>query len=131
MSDDGRRRVSCGPAHFVAEGAILSVPVVPGFQVDDPDLGRLRARGALIARRLGQLHVYANLCRHIPLTLDLGDGEVAAQDRGHFLCHHHGARYRITDGACASGPCDGEALFALDHEVVDGELFVILPTAHP
>jgi nitrite reductase/ring-hydroxylating ferredoxin subunit len=127
MSGDDRRRVACGPERFIAEGAIISVPIFPSFSIDDPDLGKVQVRGALIARRFGALHVYANVCRHIPLTLDLGDGEVAAQDRGHFLCHHHGARYRIVDGRCASGPCDGEALFPLDHAIVDGELFLILP----
>ena len=77
---------------MVAEGARAAVPVTPHFEVDDPDIGRIKARGLLIARRFGALHVYANVCRHIPLSLDLGDGEVAALEPDTFLCHHHGAR---------------------------------------
>jgi nitrite reductase/ring-hydroxylating ferredoxin subunit len=112
---------------MISEGAILSIPIIPTYELVDPDIGRIKARGALLARRGGQLFVYANVCRHIPLTLDLGDGEVAALDGRHFLCHHHGARYRIEDGGCASGPCDGESLIPLEHEEIDGELVIVLP----
>ena len=131
MSDD-RRRVPCGPARFVAEGAILSVPIIPAFWIEDDAIGTVKVRGALIARRLGALYAYANVCRHIPLTLDLGDGEVAARDGRHFLCHHHGARYRIEDGGCASGPCDGDSLVKLEIEAESlrsGDLVLILPPA--
>jgi nitrite reductase/ring-hydroxylating ferredoxin subunit len=70
----------------------------------------------------------------VPLTLDLGDGEVAAMDGRHFLCHHHGARYRVEDGRCLSGLCEGESLVPVDFVLEggsvlggDGELVVILP----
>jgi nitrite reductase/ring-hydroxylating ferredoxin subunit len=113
---------------MVTEGAMMAVPVVPHFHFDDPDLGRVKARGLLVARRMGRLFVYANVCRHIPLTLDLGDGEVAGLDGRHFLCHHHGARYRIEDGKCISGPCEGESLIPIEHSIEDGELVVVLPS---
>src|SRR4051812_22641069 len=125
----GRRRIACGAASFVSEGAMVAVPIIPSFEIVDDQIGRLVVRGAVLARRGDRLYAYANLCRHIPLTLDMGDGDVAAADRRHFLCHHHGARYRIEDGTCASGPCDGEALIRIDHEVIDGELFLVLPKA--
>ena len=128
---DERRRVSCGAEAFVSEGMIVAVPIIPSFEYLDEQIGRVKARGAVIARRGGLLYAYANLCRHIPLALDLGDGDVAAADRRHFLCHHHGARYRIEDGRCASGPCDGEALIRLDIEVIDGELLLVLPLPPP
>jgi nitrite reductase/ring-hydroxylating ferredoxin subunit len=114
---------------MVTEGARIAVPVIPHFHFDDPDLGRVKARGLLLARRLGRLFVYANVCRHIPLTLDLGDGEVAGLESATFLCHHHGARFRIEDGRCISGPCEGESLVAIEHVVEDGELVVLLPAS--
>ena len=127
----GRRRVACGASSFVTEGAMLSVPIIPSFEVVDEQIGRITVRSAVLARRDGRLYAYANICRHIPLTLDMGDGDVAAADRRHFLCHHHGARYRIEDGTCASGPCDGDALIRIEHEVVEGELFLVLPLPPP
>jgi nitrite reductase/ring-hydroxylating ferredoxin subunit len=119
--------VSCGPALWMAEGALLRVPIIPGFVVEDPELGRIAARGALIARKNGQIRAYVNVCRHVPLSLDLGDGEVASADGRYFLCHHHGARYQVDDGVCIYGPCEGESLIPLASEVVDGELFVLVP----
>ncbi|GAC1356085.1 MAG: hypothetical protein NVSMB47_09520 [Polyangiales bacterium] len=122
-----KRRVPCGAASFVSEGMMVAVPIIPSFGWDDPQIGKVVARGAVLAKKAGRIYAYANVCRHIPLPLDLGDGDVAAADRRHFLCHHHGARYRIEDGACASGPCDGESLLPLGVEIVAGELFLVLP----
>lgn len=106
---------------------MVAVPIIPSFQYDDPEIGTVTARGALLARRWGKLHAYANICRHIPLALDMGDGDVSTADGRHFLCHHHGARYRVEDGTCLSGPCDGASLIPLDVEIVEGELFLVLP----
>jgi len=78
---------------------------------------------------MGRIYAYANVCRHIPLTLDLGDGDVMAVDRRHLLCHHHGALYRVEDGTCVMGPCDGSSLVKLDVEVIEGELVLVLPLA--
>ncbi|GAC1569297.1 MAG: hypothetical protein NVS3B20_22700 [Polyangiales bacterium] len=127
MTCEKRRRVHCGPASYVREGMMVRIPIIPPFHYVDESIGLVRVRGAVIARKNGRIYAYANVCRHIPLTLDLGDGEVASADGLYFLCHHHGARYRIESGACVSGPCDGEALVPLDVETVFGELSLVLP----
>ncbi len=107
------------------------VPIVPGFRIVDECIGRVMVRSALVARRGGRVYAYANVCRHVPLTLDLGDGEVAAADRQAFLCHHHGARYRIEDGKCLYGPCDGQSLFPLATEESDDQLVLLVPPDAP
>jgi nitrite reductase/ring-hydroxylating ferredoxin subunit len=106
---------------------MVAVPIIGGFVLVDDHLGTVRVRSAVIARKGGRTYAYANICRHVPLSLDLGDGEVASADRLVFLCHHHGARYRIEDGKCLYGPCDGEFLFALQVEEHDGELTLLIP----
>lgn len=106
---------------------MLRVPILPGFVISDDRLGTVTVRSAVIARKGGRVYAYANVCRHVPLTLDLGDGEVHSADRKVLLCHHHGARYRIEDGVCEYGPCDGKALFALGVEESGGELVLVLP----
>jgi nitrite reductase/ring-hydroxylating ferredoxin subunit len=123
------RRVPCGPLAFLPEGTLVRVPIMPGFVITDDRLGTVRVRSAVIARKGGRTYAYANICRHVPLTLDLGDGEVASADRQVFLCHHHGARYRIEDGKCLYGPCDGEHLFPLATEETDGELTLLVPAS--
>lgn len=51
-----------------------------------------------------------NRCRHLPVSLDWGDGEVL-DDTGHyFQCRTHGALFRVTDGLCVAGPCNGKSL---------------------
>lgn len=124
---EGRRRVPCGPSQFVPEGAFVRVPILPGFVVSNDRLGTAVVKSAVVARKGGRVYAYANICRHVPLTLDLGDGDVASADRKVFLCHHHGARYRIEDGVCEYGPCDGAALFALEVEEIDGALTLLVP----
>jgi nitrite reductase/ring-hydroxylating ferredoxin subunit len=121
------RRVSCGPLAFLSEGIMVRVPIIPGFVIVDDHLGTVRVKSAIVARKAGRIYAYANICRHVPLTLDLGDGDVSSADRQVFLCHHHGARYRIEDGKCLYGPCDGEHLFKLETEEQDGELILVLP----
>jgi nitrite reductase/ring-hydroxylating ferredoxin subunit len=122
-----RRRVSCGPAAFISEGLAVKVPILPGFVLTDDRLGTVLVRSAIVARRGGRIYAYANVCRHVPLTLDMGDGELLAADRTVLLCHHHGARYRIEDGKCLYGPCDGMQLVPLGIEEIDGELTLLLP----
>jgi nitrite reductase/ring-hydroxylating ferredoxin subunit len=124
---DGLRRVSCGPLALLSEGMMVGVPIIPAFIIEDDALGTVKVRGAVVARKGGRVFAYANICRHIPLSLDLGDGDVASADRQVFLCHHHGARYRIEDGKCLYGPCDGDSLFPLPFEERDGELILLIP----
>lgn len=106
----------------------MRVPIIPPYHFEDDEVGKVVVRSALVARKGGRIYAYANVCRHIPLTLDLGDGEVGAADRQAFLCHHHGARYRIEDGKCLYGPCDGASLFPLPHVEEAGELVLLVPT---
>lgn len=106
---------------------MVAVPIIPSFRIVDDVIGRVQVRGAVLARKDGRVYAYANLCRHIPLTLDLGDGQVSAADKKVFLCHHHGARYRIEDGKCLYGPCDGDSLIPLAFEEEDGQLVLLIP----
>lgn len=113
---------------MLSEGLMVRVPILPPFVLTDDEIGNVTVRSALVCRKGGRVFAYANLCRHVPLTLDLGDGEVASADRQVFLCHHHGARFRIEDGKCLYGPCEGDALFPLETEELDGELVLLVPT---
>lgn len=61
----------------------------------------------------GQLVAYENVCRHIPISLDYGDGRFFAKDGKHFICQSHGAVYEPLTGRCIGGPCVGEKLKAL------------------
>lgn len=72
----------------------------------------------------GRLVAYRNLCRHLPVPLDGGTGELLSDDRSHLVCGTHGATYRVSDGYCVDGPCEGLSLERLHVRVEDGELYV-------
>lgn len=85
------------------------VRVVP---LPSDDLGR--PREALIVRAPdGTLRAYLNRCRHLPVPLDGGSRQFLSRDGEHLLCGTHGALYRLDDGFCVEGPCEGESLIAL------------------
>jgi nitrite reductase/ring-hydroxylating ferredoxin subunit len=53
---------------------------------------------------------YINSCPHIGVPLEFEPDEFISEFGGEILCSTHGARFRIADGYCVSGPCSGDAL---------------------
>jgi nitrite reductase/ring-hydroxylating ferredoxin subunit len=84
---------------------------------------------ALVLRdESGAFRAYRNLCRHLPVPLDGGTGELLSDDGAHLICGTHGATYRLTDGYCVEGPCEGLALHRLHCREYDGDLYVSVDT---
>ena len=80
---------------------------------------------ALLLRDENGLAVaYRNLCRHLPVPLDGGTGDLLSDDGAHLVCGTHGATYRLHDGYCVEGPCEGLSLQPLYVRVNGGELYV-------
>jgi nitrite reductase/ring-hydroxylating ferredoxin subunit len=72
----------------------------------------------------GAIVAYRNLCRHLPVPLDVGTGRVLSADRTHLVCATHGATYRLRDGYCVKGPCEGLSLRRLQVREDRGDLYV-------
>ena len=87
--------------------------------------GKPPKRSFIVVGTAEGLRVYWNVCRHLPIPLDAGIGKLSGGE--HLVCLTHGARYRPIDGHCVAGPCKGEILEAVEFEVVDGEVFALLP----
>lgn len=86
---------------------------------------RGRRRQAIVARAAdGRLRAYLNLCRHLPVPLDAFTGDLLDDAREHLVCVTHGALYRISDGYCFEGPCEGDRLEPLPLEIVDGVVYL-------
>jgi ribosomal protein L11 methyltransferase len=64
----------------------------------------------LVGRVGGRWRAYTNVCRHRACPLDLGADSPMSDDGRFLLCNQHGALYRLSDGECVSGPCQGERL---------------------
>ena len=71
----------------------------------------------------GTVVAYRNYCQHwTDVRLDTGDG--ARVTNGEVWCTRHGATFRLDDGYCDFGPCEGSVLETVDVTVVDGGVYV-------
>jgi nitrite reductase/ring-hydroxylating ferredoxin subunit len=80
-------------------------------------------REAFLAHFQGEIRAYENVCRHLPLSLDYGNGRFFTPDGRHFVCQTHGAIYEPLTGECIAGPCVGASLKRLSIEIVEGEIW--------
>jgi nitrite reductase/ring-hydroxylating ferredoxin subunit len=69
-----------------------------------------------VARTESGFRAYLNRCRHIPVSLDWGDGEVLDESGVLLQCRTQGALYRIEDGVGVAGPCKGQTLIPVEIE---------------
>ncbi len=80
---------------------------------------------ALFAVRQGdEVRVYRNRCPHAGMPLNWMPDRFLDRDKERILCTVHGARFRIEDGECVSGPCPGEHLEAVPATVQDGVVWI-------
>jgi len=73
------------------------------------------------------LFAYLNVCKHLPVTLDLNDDNFFTFDKAFLQCHMHGAMYEIETGYCVGGPCLGARLDALSLAETEDELLITVP----
>ncbi len=63
-----------------------------------------------VVRKGQHYFAYQNLCKHLPVTLDLNDNSFFNHDKTLLQCQMHGAIYEIETGLCVGGPCEGAKL---------------------
>lgn len=80
-----------------------------------------------VVRQGEKFYAYQNLCRHLPITLDLNDDEFFSHDKKFLQCQMHGAMYEINTGLCVAGPCLGAQLIRLDLEEEEDRLVIRIP----
>jgi len=66
-----------------------------------------------VVKKGTQYFAYQNLCKHLPVTLDLNDNNFFNHDKTLIQCQMHGALYEIETGLCVGGPCEGAKLHPL------------------
>lgn len=84
---------------------------------------------ALVFRYQGRVFAYHNSCRHIPVELDLTDGEVFDLTGHYLVCSMHGALYLPDSGLCVGGPCRGQRLTPINVSEQDGQVFCVTAAA--
>jgi nitrite reductase/ring-hydroxylating ferredoxin subunit len=107
-----------------ARVALCNVEDIPhdsskGFRIGDIALFAVRKDGAI--------YVYRNSCPHLGIELEWNEDQFLDSEGALIQCSTHGALFIIESGECIAGPCRGEALTAINHDIVDGEIRVELP----
>jgi len=111
---------------FVSSLADLGTSRVCWVRLSADASGRPR-EAVIVLDPEGIPRAYLNLCRHLPIPLDGGSRKFLIE--GELQCVTHGARYRLNDGLCVTGPCRGQSLRPLKLELTSGLLFVIDDTS--
>ena len=102
------RRALCRPDE-IPEGGARGFPAAPGGFM-----------GLFAVKRGGVVRVYVNSCPHLGLPLEMTPDRFLDAKGERIVCTAHGARFRIEDGFCVSGPCYGESLEPVPH-ILDEE----------
>ena len=78
----------------------------------------------MLIRKDGLVHAYKNICPHIGAPLDFTPGQFLNLERNFILCSTHGALFQIEDGACVSGPCQGQSPEAVPSKISDDSVWI-------
>jgi len=100
----------CAP-HELAEGQSR------GFVIDQLNL--------LAVRRAGQVHAYLNRCPHRGIALEWQKDDFLDDSGSLIRCATHGALFKIADGECVAGPCQGESLTTVPLAIEDGAVKLV------
>ena len=83
-----------------------------------------KRRNIFIVRWGCDVHAYLNWCPHNQVLIDQVPGQFFNSDKTLIQCSKHGALFRIEDGFCIEGPCEGQSLSKLKCEVKDGGVYL-------
>nr|WP_321442769.1 Rieske 2Fe-2S domain-containing protein [uncultured Cohaesibacter sp.] len=74
----------------------------------------------------GTVRAYHNVCPHIQTPLETFPHEfLDKKDPSIIICSTHGARFRLSDGECLSGPCVGQSLTTVAVTLRQDEIFML------
>ena len=82
----------------------------------------LGGTGIFVVRSDEGVFGYVNSCPHIGVPLDMEPDEFISDFGDEIICSTHGARFRIQDGECISGPCTGDVLEPVAVKVEDNQV---------
>lgn len=81
---------------------------------DVPDGGAIEVSiqqaGVVVVRRGDDAWAYRNVCPHFSIPLNYEPNTFWVYDGEMLMCAHHSAMFRLEDGQCVDGPCQGAAL---------------------
>ena len=106
--------------HFICMLNDLPVPGSRGFSVEQEG----EYLDGFVVRYKGGVSVYLNKCPHTGASLNWQPDQFLSYDNCYVQCSIHGAIFQLDDGLCIHGPCVGQQLIKLPHELHDDRIFV-------
>jgi nitrite reductase/ring-hydroxylating ferredoxin subunit len=106
------------PGTLLARLHDIANPGALVIELDSADVWR----SVLLTRSGGDIAAFHNRCPHAGYPLQHADGRVLVQQGRYLVCGAHGASYELRTGACAGGPCNGDALTRIAIVVKRGEI---------
>ena len=106
-------------AHAPAAGtALMSLDAIPDGQGREVAFGPEHDELSMfIVRRGAAVFGYVNVCPHFSLKLNYKRDQFTTRDGGEIMCSMHYALFRIDDGMCIEGACEGRALDPVPLEI--------------
>jgi len=101
-------------------------------ELDDPGSREFRIatergpRFMFVVRKGGSVYAYMNWCPHYGATMDWKQDVFLTHDKSAILCALHGAEFKIEDGGCILGPCEGDKLVPVAIRV-EGDRILLAP----
>ncbi|HKK15835.1 MAG TPA: Rieske 2Fe-2S domain-containing protein [Gammaproteobacteria bacterium] len=92
-----------------------------GFSVNTPG-GML---DIFVVRKGNRFYGYRNSCPHTGINLEWQADDFLDTGASFIQCSNHGARFRISDGFCIYGPCNGRYLAAVSLSVDNGVISLL------
>ena len=79
----------------------------------------------ILVRRGSRVMGYLNSCPHQGTPLDTFPDKFLDQSGNFLVCSTHGARFRVRDGFCVWGPCEGARLIPVALKVEAGAVWLV------
>ncbi len=79
----------------------------------------------ILLRRGMQVYAYTNRCPHKGTPLETFPDKFLDQTGELLICSTHGARFRVKDGFCVEGPCEGAFLEQVPIRVSGGTVTLV------
>lgn len=106
---------------FLCELADIKQHKSKGFTVNT-DNG---IRHIFLVQLEGNLYGYINRCPHTGVSLDWMPDEFLDVTEKLIQCATHGARFRIEDGLCVYGPCNGDSLTPVSITIQQDKVYLL------
>lgn len=72
----------------------------------------------------GLVSVYVNSCPHLGVPMNMEPDRFLDVEKNFIMCSTHGALFQIDTGECVQGPCLGQNLTPVPHEIREEEVFI-------